>query len=367
MPVLAYIWVRSFEPFSSWLCVGLVLASGALLHLLNARLRLHIKNELLLRASEGTEGSKVLKSGEGPEAHLSPGKRYEVEENHGYSENIAREGGAMQHLREGSDLQYQNENQLVASPLRYDGPAKAVFQVPMDESITAADPINSHPGHSPHMMGGRVPERIFARDVPAAHDAHLYQLHPQQQRQNMQQAYGPGFGSPRLARNFGNDSDYTPVRGNMNLNPPQNNFNNNFNNNHQYDHYEEPAPATPGPRSFGLRFGASPAPVPQQPSTPGPFSAHVNQQGGMMPSHSAFVDEPTTPGRHKVLTIEDDDETDFSAQRYPLVPDQSPPKIVSPPRNAGNTGHAPTRFGAAATPSKPAFGAPPRFSMQDYD
>lgn len=321
--------------------------SAALLHLMSAKFRIQVNNELLLLQT-------------GPEA-----RNLKMDPDAGYGDRFEnldgpvnvdehKQGRSGRYAQEAGGFEYNQ----IPSPKSFDGPANAIFQVSPDALISKVDPINSHPSHSPESaFQPRVQEPIFM-DAHQAHSPYLPQSqhnwdHPQ--RNYMMDAnagYEVPIGSPISARLSPSHERAQPQTPGSRAHQIAN-ANNIF---HQ-------VPTTPQPRSFGLRFGAS--------SAIAPSSAGLELHDAPPPVQSIYeVSEDQAPSRHKVLVTEDDS-FGPSPPRYPEIPDQSPPKILSPgrhhPYSNAVPGHTPLRFGASATPSKPQFGAPPRFSMQDFD
>lgn len=108
VPLLGYIWVRSFEPFASWLCVGLMVVTAILLHVLNAKLRSQAMNELLLFKIPANVGKQILPPFEDVASSPLPEPRLDAPE---------------QLNRAPLRMAYE-------PPKRYDGPASAIYQIP---------------------------------------------------------------------------------------------------------------------------------------------------------------------------------------------------------------------------------------------
>ena len=324
-----------------------MLISSALLHLLNARIRISVNTELLLlnNGSE-TRNFKALKSSD----EDAPSKLYERG-----SDNIEDQEAESDRRMPPMAEEYEFNNNK--RPHRYDGPASAIFQV-VPEALQGMDPIKSQPTHSPE-AGIRIQEPTFMDQAHSPYLPHHQQWEKPQHNYMADRGIGynaASFGSPLPAQlsptHHERAQPQTPgaraLGGIGGINPG----------------FQQP-PTTPQPRSFGLRFGVSAAPQ----------ANPVAERHGIPPAHSMLDDhEPLAPSKHKVLVMENDDDNSSYGNlppRYPHIPDQSPPKILSPGRHNpqdAHPSHTPLRFGASATPSK-MFGAapPPRFSMADYD
>lgn len=349
VPALAYIWVRSFEPFISWLCLGLMLISSALLHLMNFKLRNSVTTEHLLLSPGSDTRSTKLES----ETPLRLHER-EADVPHGYEERGAGNIGR------GANLEEEYEFNHPHAPTTFDGPASAIFQVPPSDIISGVDPIRSHPS-PPTELGPRSfnHDRGYAGAETQIRSPYLHQQH-QDHQQNQQYQHQLQQRPWEAQNDFRMDQDVSPYNApigspmNVQLSP-----------NHERAQQQplsrglglNKAPATPQSRSFGLRFGAV-----ATPQAAPPVERHAP------PPFYSIADEITPgPSKHKVLVTEDD--FGGAPTHYPEIPDQSPPKILSPGRHnpsfVAAPSHTPLRFGVGATPSKMTFAAPPRFSMHD--
>lgn len=329
-----------------------MLISSALLHLLNARIRISVNTELLL-LNNGSE-SRNFKSLKSAEENL-PSKLYE----RGADNDDSVEEPSARGDDRGPPMAEEYEFNGRRPHSRYDGPASAIFQV-TPETLQGVDPIKSQPTHSPE-AGMRIQEPIFDQAHSPYLQHHQHHQHHHHQWEKPQQNYMADRGIGYNAASFGSPlpAQLSPTHDRA---QPQTPGARALGGMGGINAFQQP-PTTPQPRTFGLRFGASAAPQAHQ----------VPERHVAPPSTSMFdAHEPALPSKHKVLVMESEEEPSSfgNAQpRYPHIPDQSPPKILSPgrhnPTRDAPSSYAPLRFGASATPSKNPFGAPPSFSMLD--
>lgn len=108
VPLLGYIWVRSFEPFASWLCVGLMVVTAIMLHVLNAKLRSQAMNELLLFKTPANVGKSIMP----------------------HFEDVLGSPVLEPRLDAPEPLNRTPLRMAYEPPKRYDGPASAIYQIP---------------------------------------------------------------------------------------------------------------------------------------------------------------------------------------------------------------------------------------------
>jgi hypothetical protein len=318
IPLLGYIWVRSFEPFASWLCVGLMGGSSLLLHILNAKLRSQLLNELLLFKEPSSAGKQIFNEEDAP-----------LRANSSTPEPPPINPPAVVH-RSPTRMAYE-------PPRRFDGPASAVFQVPPQ-----IDPMSPQSLHAPIQSRGSYSQDFvdpFSEAQPEYHHGSPMQMDNYFQPAS-DAAEADSYRPPQV--------QHTPSRPPIPL------------------HISEEAPTYTPQRKFGLRFGASfdaPTPsqqplAPQEPQIPSQYAVKTpmsHRYGAQTPVGPYFVSDPVAPFQ--------------AAQNEHVAPPAHQIGHMAHYDQEQHMGPQTPQTGArnfGATPSR-AFAPPPRFSLQDYD
>lgn len=211
VPILAYLWIRSFESFASWLCVGLMGISTILLHILNIKLRWLAQSEAIFMQlkMEKAVGKYAPNEIEPEDANLGHVRGYESQ------------------APETPSHVHPSDNP------RYNGPPNAIYQLPEDAGAQRSPLLSNELQHlEQHQLPQRQPyqpRRVFENSPPT--------LTPVSHHQPQQTQYSPPRTSPQGGVNtmYGVEGEETPSR------PSR---------------METPSTA-PKRTPFGLRFGAA--------------------------------------------------------------------------------------------------------------